>query len=448
MRWDRHLSEVVKTKEKTSRTSIDSILARTDCRVGDKKWWSIIQFEGIPVTLSVDGDDAQVAFLWRDSLVDGISQVEHVYIDINGVTDHHSFNMARLTRIEGTDVWFYIARLKLTWRGGYAFIPVSEQQAQPEYTGSEEEKKAQHRDWLRAIFPLSCRDKLNPAGLHHCDWGKVTSPLCMPQALAQADWQPFDNAAGQSKHKADHVIQWHSNLLDTTREIWVYSTASGFPEHPLPLVLVLDGRFWSHSLPIYDALSCATQKARLPQAVYVLIDEVSGQQRRKDLSCNPQFWQAITNELLPLIEEKFLITQEPARTAIVGQSLGGLAAMYAALNWPDRFGLVVCQSGSFWWPDVSLIKPPSEYSPPLTPDLLSEMSQNIHDGLGSNVCLNIFMEVGSGEDIMIDLNQDVYNQLARQQHQINYRVFDGGHDRLCWRGGIIDGLSYVLSDFL
>ena len=76
------------------------------------------------------------------------------------------------------------------------------------------------------------------------------------------------------------------------------------------------------------------------------------------------------------------------------------------------------------------------------------MSQNIHDGLGSNVCLNIFMEVGSGEDIMIDLNQDVYNQLARQQHQINYRVFEGGHDRLCWRGGIIDGLSYVLSDFL
>ena len=56
MRWDRHLSEVVKTKEKKSRTSIDSILARMGCNVGDKKWWSIIQSEGTPVTLSVDGE--------------------------------------------------------------------------------------------------------------------------------------------------------------------------------------------------------------------------------------------------------------------------------------------------------------------------------------------------------------------------------------------------------
>jgi len=67
----------------------------------------------------------------------------------------------------------------------------------------------------------------------------------------------------------------------------------------------------------------------------------------------------------------------------------------------------------------------------------------VHSGLGSTSQLKIYMEVGSGEDIMVDLSQDLFQQLSTQQHQIEYRVFDGGHERLCWRGGIIDGLAYV-----
>ncbi len=436
--------ENTQEQDRQTMTRVCHRLTRDSCNIGDQTWWRIITSQGTPIVADVADKYADVIFLWRESPSDAdAADIQDVYIDINGVTDHHSFAMAKLTRIAGTDVWFYVASIPRTWRGGYAFIPVTSADVQPNYVGHDDEKREQHRQWLRRIFPLSCHDQLNANGLNHCGWGRDKTPLHMPDAPPQPQWQPFDQRCGQSIVKSTFAIDWHSEILNASRRVWLYSTASA--EQVLPVVFILDGRFWSESLPIYDALSCATEDGVLPEAVYVLIDEIDGCQRSEDLSCNATFWLAIIQELFPLVSGYFTLSADPQRTVVVGQSLGGLAAMFAALNWPERFGSVVCQSGSFWWPDFSIVKPPGDYVVPESPHLLSDMSRQVHDGLGRHACLNIFMEVGSGEDIMIDLSQDMYHQLAAQQHNIQYRVFDGGHERLCWRGGIIDGLSYIFS---
>ncbi|WP_038181233.1 enterochelin esterase [Vibrio rhizosphaerae] len=437
-------------------TRIGEYLNRENCHLGDETWWQIIKAEGTPIIATVADGYAEVIFLWRQpSSPAGDAEIQAVYIDMNGITDHHSFNMAQLTRIDGSDVWYYVASIPLSWRGGYAFMPVTAALIQPDYVGEYHEKRAQHRQWLQRLFPLSCRDQLSLNQLTHCAWGHLKTPLHMPDAPAQPHWQSFDQRGGQPTARATEIIDWHSDMLHGSRQVWLYTTAAAEPTVPsvsyaaktkaLPVVVVLDGRFWSESLPIYDALLCATQDGALPEAVYVLIDEIDGRQRHDDLGCNATFWQAIIQELFPLVSGYFPLSTDPHHTVVVGQSLGGLAAMYAALNWPERFGSVVCQSGSFWWPDFSLVKPPGDYVTPESPHLLSEMSRQVHEGLGQGACLNIFIEVGRGEDVMVDLSQDMYHQLAAQQHNIQYRVFDGGHERLCWRGGIIDGLSSIFS---
>lgn len=40
---------------------------------------------------------------------------------------------------------------------------------------------------------------------------------------------------------------------------------------------------------------------------------------------------------------------DPERLVVAGQSLGGLSALYAALEFPELVSRVACQSGSFWW---------------------------------------------------------------------------------------------------
>ncbi|MGZ2332987.1 enterochelin esterase [Vibrio alginolyticus] len=421
--------------------SVLSGLLEDNEEVGAPCWWNEVQTKGTPFILSQDNTSVELLFLWRNT----DDSVKEIYIDINGITDHHSFDMARLTHVKGTDVWFYKARVNSTWRGSYTFIPVTHERVQPAYHGTYQEKRTKHREWLRTIFPLSVRDDLSKNNLSACEWGRSKTPLSMPKAVSQSAWSRFDTKNGNVQAGAGMQLAWTSQCLGNERYVWLYSTASADQMAELPLVLVLDGQFWSQSMPLFSALTDATSSGQLPPALYVFIDEINLALRSEEFSCNPLFWQAITQELLPLVGHYFPITNEANRTAVVGQSLGGLSAMYAGLNHPDRFGAVVCQSGSFWWPDFSLVKPPSEYSPLQTSEPLTQMSQLVHSGLGSNVKLSVFMEVGLGEDIMVDLSQDLYQQLKQQNHRLSFRTFDGGHERLCWRGGIIDGLSYVFN---
>jgi enterochelin esterase-like enzyme len=61
------------------------------------------------------------------------------------------------------------------------------------------------------------------------------------------------------------------------------------------------------------------------------------------------FSRFLRSELVPFIAARYRVSPEPARTVLGGQSLGGLAAMCAGLAHPEAFGLLLVQSGSFWW---------------------------------------------------------------------------------------------------
>ena len=147
--------------------------------VGAPCWWNEVQTKGTPFILSQDNTSVELLFLWRNT----DDSVKEIYIDINGISDHHSFDMARLTHVKGTDVWFYKARVNSTWRGSYTFIPVTHERVQPAYHGTYQEKRTKHREWLRTIFPLSVRDDLSKNNLSACEWGRSKTPLSMPKAV-------------------------------------------------------------------------------------------------------------------------------------------------------------------------------------------------------------------------------------------------------------------------
>ncbi|PHM73233.1 chrysobactin oligopeptidase cbsH [Xenorhabdus kozodoii] len=58
--------------------------------------------------------------------------------------------------------------------------------------------------------------------------------------------------------------------------------------------------------------------------------------------------------------------------------------------------------------------------------------------------LKIFQEADSREADIHFVNNQMHAALQKAGHNVNYRVFNGGHDVLCWRGGLIDGLSWLL----
>ncbi|CNT56795.1 enterobactin/ferric enterobactin esterase [Salmonella enterica subsp. enterica serovar Bovismorbificans] len=57
--------------------------------------------------------------------------------------------------------------------------------------------------------------------------------------------------------------------------------------------------------------------------------------------------------------------------------------------------------------------------------------------------LRIVLEAGVREPIVFQANQALYAQLNTSQQSIFWRQVDGGHDALCWRGGLTQGLMLL-----
>lgn len=67
------------------------------------------------------------------------------------------------------------------------------------------------------------------------------------------------------------------------------------------------------------------------------------------------YFRFLLEELQPFVNRTYRTLTEPAHTAVVGSSLGGLAALDLGFAHPERFGLVGCVSPAAWWADSAVI---------------------------------------------------------------------------------------------
>lgn len=425
----------------------DSQSLLADPLAGSDSWWQHIAQWGTPLVEPVAAGKVKLTFLWRDRQGKAHDSVySRVYIDVNGVTDHHSVNPETLQRLGQTDVWYWQAEVESDFRGSYCFIPVAAEQCLNLPEGTPQERRQAQRNWWISLLDLAENDPLNHTAAHCSYRGMPLSGVHLAGALPQAAWQPID--AGQKlpvDPKRLQLITWSSPLLGNSRKVWIYHTldnqcVSAEDKAERPLAILLDGQYWAQGQTILGVLDNETAAGRLPASVYVLIDIIDQSHRSEELPCNQDFWQALQTELLPQAALLQPFTEKASRTVVAGQSFGGLASLYAGLHWPQRFGCVLSQSGSFWWPDVDNFKALTAG----TAKRQGWLTEQVYQGLGANHPLDIFMEAGRREDVIYQVNEAMSEALRQAGHRLHYRIYAGGHDALCWRGGLIDGLQCLL----
>lgn len=414
-----------------------------DENAGNDTWWEEVARIGTPVVEDDHAEQVKMTFFWRDPAGDEThSPVRQVYIDINCVTDHHSPQPQSLHRVPGTDIWYWTTAIDRRWRGSYSLIPVEAAQLPPVFSTDTETRAAGQRAWWISLFPHAVSDPLNH-GAPINSARHALSAAHMPDAPEQSAWHALD--AGHRPQPDPYRLQqfsWKSEQLNNERRIWLYTTGESDRPECRPLILILDGQNWAQNIPLFSAIDSETASNRLPAAVWLFIDVIDPATREQELPCNPTFWQAVTDELLPLARQRAAFSEAADRTVVAGQSYGGLAATYAGLFCPQRFGRVISQSGSFWWPDMALIRSfgtLTQNTGWLTTQLIEGKVPAGH--------LNVFMEAGSREGDMAPLSQQMHDALVAAGHRTEFRIFNGGHDSLCWRGGLIDGLRWQLAEF-
>ncbi|HAK34783.1 MAG TPA: enterochelin esterase [Pantoea sp.] len=395
---------------------------------GSESWWRTLQQQGLPLIEPAGRGECAVTFFWRDPQgSEATSSTRRVWINITGVTDHHQRAAPRsLSRIPGTDVWFWRTQLPASWRGSYCLMPDSDPadfEGEPDMTTL--------RAWWREKFPTAQADALNPQRGWAGGRGMHVSPLHLPDAPDQRVWQAVDSGRAPALPLQHHI--WHSARLGNRRSVWIYATGDAQPT-ARPLALLLDGQFWANSMPIAWPLQQLTDAGELPPAVYVMIDIIDREHRSRELPCNPDFWLALQEELLPQLQGWAPHRVSAAETLVSGQSFGGLSSVYAALNWPHHFGGAISLSGSFWWPERG------------QPN--GRLIQQLQQGEYRLAPSRIYLEAGRREQLIFKANQQLQQDLSAAGHQVVFHPVDGGHDALCWRGGLTAGLMRLWQPLL
>ncbi|MGP3593864.1 enterochelin esterase [Vagococcus sp. WN89Y] len=386
---------------------------------GSDAWWA--SKKG-PEWVAAASGTYRVTFWWRDPAgTQATSRVQRVWLYITGVTDHHrQASPHSLQRIADTDVWFAEVELESRWRGSYCLIPSeNETDFPPDAFASPPDRIALREGW-RKLLAHAIADPLNPQS-----WrggrGHPVSALEMPGAPPQPGW-----GASETPFNEPHCLTWHSARLKNRRRVWVFTTGEGVSADR-PLAILLDGQFWANSMPVWPALASLTTQGQLPAAVYLLIDVIDNTHRSQELPCNEAFWLAVQEELLEQVRAIAPFSDSGENTVVAGQSFGGLSALYAGLHWPQRFGCVLSQSGSYWWPHRG------EGQDGFLIEQLKKGALQPHG-------LRIVLEAGVREPLIYRTNQALLALLEHKPVTIEWRPVDGGHDALCWRGGLTAGL--------
>lgn len=294
-------------------------------RAGDKdataSFWKDVRKSGAPLVESIPGDPTHrlVTFLWRGG-------GKETSVRVRGGLPAREGSKP-LVRLDGTDVWYLSERISSIARFTYEFQLVSAVEI-PRF-GEQAAEAVPVRS--TAADPLN-RRSLDGASL-----------VEMPGGGPPVTWT--EKVAGRPRG----VVKRHavpSDVLGERRFVTVY-TPPGYGELSSPCVaaFVIDnGSYKSRRVTgtVLDNLS-AEKKIR-KTVLFMVHDEGS---RRETLEASEEFVRFLGEELVAWARENFEVHRLARHTVIGGSGLGGLLAVSAAIAYPDTFGEVLAENGTF-----------------------------------------------------------------------------------------------------
>ncbi|MEV7160927.1 alpha/beta hydrolase-fold protein [Streptomyces microflavus] len=331
--------------------------------------------------LPVPADDGWLTlFLWRGSPAD---------------LDFESWSgPVTLRRWAATDCWYAEVPMPARLRVTYRFLVDGEARADP----------------------------LNPAGA-----GGDRSIAATPDAPPQPHWP----AVGPDDilPLPETRLRWSSERLGGRRTVRVHPVAGGGP-----VVLLLDGDDWLYLHPAMTAFESAVAADELEPVTLVFLP---AKDRSAEFGCGPELWEAVRDELLPLVAGSG-VRADVDRLVVAGQSLGGLSALYAALEFPELVSRIACQSGSFWW------APGAEERPdPLGGQVGGTIAELLLRGpdLSSLRCA---FDVGEHETRMLPHCELTESLTERAGATVRVSRSASDHDRAGWRQALLRDVAWAL----
>lgn len=382
------------------------------------QFWQEIEQTGSP--LVEDGQSAQtklVTFLWRGP-VENVRLLGAPYVG----HDH-------LTELGSSNVWYASYEIPSDSRLSYRLAPNVPQ--------------LQESNWMeqrRAVLATAGADPLNHEPLFAQDdvsFG-VASTLTLKDAPSDVVTQPTAKYSGKVEN---HNLT--STILGNSRKVSTYMPNARYPlSSASPLLIVFDGDDYLSKVPTSVILDNLIESGAIPPMAAVFVNPALPSLRGKELTPNAPYGEFLTQELKPWVCKTLNVCPSAENTILTGSSFGGLASMYYAFTYPEEFGNVLSQSGSFWWSPKNIAGEKHGDSNTLT-DWMRESFDH-----AEKKPITIYMNAGRFEtqpasSNILQANTLLYQTLINKDYSVRFDVVSGGHDYFSWRVSLADGLTYL-----
>lgn len=370
-------------------------------------------FEALPEDAPNAKTHTLVTFVWQAE-----SEHEHV-LAMSQIGDYDDLESMKMERLGDTMLWHKTFVIANDLRTTYRFAP-DEPLKMPEDVKEFIARMIKHRADPHNPETYVFHDPESTDFTEPMTASVLEAPLAVPQVYHKV--RP-DVPAGTLE-----MQRFKSDILGNERRVWLYTPPNYDPDgEPYGLLLCFDGFPYTNTVPTHILLDNLIAEGKIPPMVVVLPDSVNQEYRGKEMPCHKPFVDFIATELVPWARAKYNLATDPARNVVAGSSYGGLASTFTGLHLWYIFGNILSQSGSYWW------KPEADTEA----EWLTRQFASI-----DKLPLRFYMDVGQIEsrDLMVVTNRHLRTVLQAKGYPVVYAEFSGGHDYVCWRGTLVDGL--------
>ncbi|GAA3528372.1 hypothetical protein GCM10022222_09260 [Amycolatopsis ultiminotia] len=359
-----------------------------------------------------------------------------------------------MSRIEGTDVRYASVEADPRVRVPYQF-----QIDPPSFGASLEDAHALISDrerlesFMGALFESGRADPFNPVrhypytALLGGDPDGTAGEDRWESILTLPDAEPPSSLDGEpvQGRLERHVLA--GGAFPGDREVVVYLPPGYDSGTEYPLAVLLDGELWRKSGRVDEVIDAAIVDGTLPPLIVAFWSNLTSASRMSEMNVNPALPVALADELLPWLRSRYRVQSDPAQIVVGGQSYGGLASAFTALQRPEVFGAALLISPSLWF------TPPGEDEhPAVSPGgwMARQYAERgpapirLYVSVGTLECAPI-PKPGMNGQSMLDLARNFRDAVAAAGYSVaGYREEPGGHNHITVRRVVVPGLAALL----
>ncbi len=346
-----------------------------------------LQQRAVPV---VDGSD--VTFVYQ-------GQADRVFLRhwVYGLP--HAMDMQR---IAGTDLWMHKVQFPEGSRIEYKFGVV---------TGSNEQ-------WLHDPGnPNIAMDPFGGNSVVHCAGYETPSWIVHDPRTPQGTLVNLELA---------------SRAFGDRRTIRVWLPPGYRDYRRYRLMIVHDGDDYMRFSSLGIVLENLMAALEIPPLVVALTNP---HDRLREYANDPRHAAHVVEEIIPELEKRFPLIREAAGRCLTGASFGGVASLSTAWRYPEIFGSLILQSGSFAFTDIG------QHSRSPVFDRVVEFVNEFRRNPGKPA-ERIFLSCGTYESLIYE-NRSMAPFLQQLGIEVNFVEARDGHNWENWRDRLRDALSWI-----